>query len=129
MDVLNREKERRLAYLGQLEIRLTEKEQALRQASDERAELRDQLIMRNKEQRENLQQHQKLLEIERGKLQEMEEEKERQLRRMRDLEISFSTDKERLCERVGVLESALADKDHVLTQQADNLALLTSELE
>ena len=43
VDKLNREKERGLAYLGQLEIRLTEKEQALRQASDERAELRDQL--------------------------------------------------------------------------------------
>lgn len=43
VDRLNREKERGLAYLGQLEIRLTEKEQALRQASDERAELRDQL--------------------------------------------------------------------------------------
>ena len=40
---LNREEERGLAYLGQLEVRLTEKEQALRQASDERAELRDQL--------------------------------------------------------------------------------------
>ena len=87
------------------------------------------LDQHSKEQRENLQQHQKLLEIERGKLQEMEEEKERQLGRMRDLEISFSTDKERLCERVGVLENALADKDHTLTQQAVNLALLTSELE
>lgn len=43
VDRLNREKERGLAYLGQLEIRLAEKEQALRQASDERAELRDQL--------------------------------------------------------------------------------------
>ena len=43
VDRLNREKERGLAYLGQLEIRLTEKEQALRQASDERAELRDEL--------------------------------------------------------------------------------------
>lgn len=43
VDRLNREKERGLAYLGQMEIRLTEKEQALRQATDERAELRDQL--------------------------------------------------------------------------------------
>lgn len=43
VDRLNREKERGLAYLGQLEIRLTEKEQALRQAHDERTELRDQL--------------------------------------------------------------------------------------
>ena len=43
VDRLHREKERGLAYLGQLEIRLTEKEQALRQASDERAELRDEL--------------------------------------------------------------------------------------
>ena len=42
-DRLNREKERGLAYLGQLEIRLTKKEQALGQANDERAELRDQL--------------------------------------------------------------------------------------
>ena len=87
------------------------------------------LDQHSKEQRENLQQHQKLLEIERGKLQEMEEEKERQLGRMRDLEISFSTDKERLCERVGALENALADKDQMLTQQADNIALLTRELE
>ena len=76
-----------------------------------------------------IQQHQTLLEKERGKLQEMEEEKERQLGRMRDLEISFSTDKERLCERVGALENALADKDQMLTQQADNIALLTRELE
>ena len=87
------------------------------------------LDQHSKEQRENLQQHQKLLEIERGKLQEMEEEKERQLGRMRDLEISYSTDKERLCERVRVLENALVDKDHTLTQQAVNLALLTSEVE
>ena len=43
VDRLNREKERGLAYLGQLEIRLTEKEQALRQAQDEKVELRDQL--------------------------------------------------------------------------------------
>ena len=87
------------------------------------------LDQHSKEQRENLQQHQKLLEIERGKLQEMEEEKERQLGRMRDLEISYSTDKERLCERMRALENALADKDHTLTQQAVNVALLTSELE
>ena len=87
------------------------------------------LDQHSKEQRENLQQHQKLLEIERGKLQEMEEEKERQLGRMRDLEISYSTDKERLCERMQALENALADKDHTLTQQVVNMALLTSELE
>lgn len=87
------------------------------------------LDQHSKEQRENLQQHQKLLEIERGKLQEMEEEKERQLGRMMDLEISYSTDKERLCERIRVLENALADKDHSLTQQAVNMTLLTSELE
>ena len=87
------------------------------------------LDQHSKEQRENLQQHQKLLEIERGKLQEMEEEKERQLGRMRDLEISYSTDKERLCERMQALENALADKDHTLTQQAVNMAMLTSELE
>lgn len=87
------------------------------------------LDQHSKEQRENLQQHQKLLEIERGKLQEMEEEKERQLGRMRDLEISYSTDKERLCERMRALENALADKDHTLTQQAVNMAMLTSELE
>ena len=43
VDRLNREKERGLVYLGQLEIRLTEKEQALRHSSDERNELRDQL--------------------------------------------------------------------------------------
>ena len=87
------------------------------------------LDQHSREQRENLQQHQKLLEIERGKLQEMEEEKERQLGRMRDLEISYSTDKERLCERMQALENALADKDHTLTQQAVNMAMLTSELE
>lgn len=87
------------------------------------------LDQHSKEQRENLQQHQKLLEIERGKLQEMAEEKEHQLGRMRDLEISYSADKERLCERIRVLESAVADNDHTLTQQAVNLALLTSELE
>ena len=87
------------------------------------------LDQHSKEQRENLQQHQKLLEIERGKLQEMEEQKERQLGRMRDLEISYSTDKERLCERILVLENALADKDHTLTQQAVNMVLLTGELE
>ncbi|XP_020622896.1 probable serine/threonine-protein kinase DDB_G0271682, partial [Orbicella faveolata] len=87
------------------------------------------LDQHSKEQRENLQQHQKLLEIERGKLQEMEEEKERQLGRMMDLEISYSTDKERLCERIRVLENALADKDHSLTQQAVNMTFLTSELE
>ena len=87
------------------------------------------LDQHSKEQRENLQQHQKLLEIERGKLQDMEEEKERQIGRMRDLEISYSTDKERLCERIGVLENALVDKDHSLTQQAVNIAMLTGELE
>lgn len=43
VDRLNREKERGLAYLGNIEIRLTEKEQALRQANDERGELREQL--------------------------------------------------------------------------------------
>ena len=40
---LNREKERGLAYLGQLEIRLTEKQQALKHAQDENVELRDQI--------------------------------------------------------------------------------------
>ena len=83
------------------------------------------LDQHSKEQRENLQQHQKLLEIEREKLQEMEEEKERHLGRMRDLEISYSADKELL----RVLESSLVEKDHVLTQQAANLALINNELE
>lgn len=87
------------------------------------------LDQHSKEQRENLQQHQKLLEIERGKLQEMEEEKERQLGRIRDLEIGYSADKERLYERVRVLENALTEKDHTLTQQTVNLALLSNELE
>ena len=87
------------------------------------------LDQHSKEQRENLQQHQRLLDIERGKLQEMEEQKELQLGRMRDLEISYSTDKERLCDRIRVLENALVDKDHTLTQQAVNLGLLSSELE
>lgn len=83
------------------------------------------LDQHSKEQRENLQQHQKLLEIERGKLQEMEEEKERQLGRMRDLEISYSTDRERL----RVLENTVVEKDRVLAQQAANLAMINNELE
>ena len=40
---LNREKERERAYLGQLEIRLTEKQQALKHAQDENVELQDQI--------------------------------------------------------------------------------------
>lgn len=87
------------------------------------------LDQHSKEQRENLQQHQKLLNIERGKLHEMEEEKERHLGRMRDLEISYSTDKERFYERIRVLENALLDKDHTLTQQAVNLAVISNDLE
>lgn len=87
------------------------------------------LDQHSKEQRENLQQHQRLLDIERGKLQEMEEQKKLQLGRLRNLEISYCTDKERLCERIRVLENALLDKDHTLTQQAVNLGLLNSELE
>lgn len=43
VDRLNREKERGLAYLDQLEIRLKEKDQAMQQARDESIELRDQL--------------------------------------------------------------------------------------
>lgn len=87
------------------------------------------LDQHSKEQRENLQQHQRLLELERGKLRDVEEENERQLGRMRDLEISFSADKERLLERIRVLESALGEKDQVLTQQTVNLTLMNSELE
>ena len=87
------------------------------------------LDQHSKEQRENLQQHQKLLNIERGKLHEMEEEKERHLGRMRELEISYSTDKERFYERIRVLENALLDKDHMLTQQAVNLSVISNDLE
>lgn len=87
------------------------------------------LDQHSKEQRENLQQHQRLLELERGKLRDVEEENERQLGRMRDLEISFSADKERLLERIRVLESALGEKDQVLTQQTVNLTLMNNELE
>lgn len=83
------------------------------------------LDQHSKEQRENLQQHQKLLEIERGKLQEMEAEKERHIGRMRDLEISYSTDRERL----RVLENSVVEKDRILTQQAANLAMINNELE
>ena len=101
-----------------LKLQIQEKNSTLRERKQEIDSLK-----------RGIQQHQNLLEIERGKLQEMEEEKERQLGRMRDLEISYSTDKERLCERVGVLENALADKDQMLTQQAVNIALLTKELE
>ena len=87
------------------------------------------LDQHSKEQRENLQQHQRLLELERGKLREVEEENDRQLGRMRDLEISFSADKERLLERIRVLESALGEKDQALTQQTVNLTLMNNELE
>ena len=87
------------------------------------------LDQHSKEQRESLQQHQKLLEFERGKLREVEEEKERNLGRMRDLEISYSADKERLLERVRILETALHEKDQILTQQAVNGDLISNELE
>ena len=87
------------------------------------------LDQHSKEQRESLQQHQKLLEFERGKLREVEEEKERNLGRMRDLEISYSADKELLLERIRLLESAMNDKEQVLTQQTVNLALINNELE
>lgn len=87
------------------------------------------LDQHSKEQRENLQQHQRLLEIERGKLREVEEEKERNLGRMRDLEISYSFDKERLVERIRVLERILSEKDQVLTQQTISLSLANDELE
>ena len=43
VDRLNREKERGLAYLDQLEIRLTEKQQDLKRAQDENDEFRDTL--------------------------------------------------------------------------------------
>lgn len=59
----------------------------------------------------------------------MEEENDRQLGRMRHLEISFSADKERLLETIRVLESNLSEKDQVLTQQIVNLTLMNSELE
>ena len=87
------------------------------------------LDQHSKEQRESLQQHQKLLEFERGKLREVEEEKERNLGRMRELEISYSADKERLLERVRILETALHEKDQILTQQAVNGDLISNELE
>ena len=87
------------------------------------------LDQHSKEQRENLQQHQKLLELERGKLREVVEERERNLGRMRDLEISYSTEKERFLERIRVLESALSEKDQVLAQQTVNISLMNNELE
>ena len=87
------------------------------------------LDQHSKEQRENLQQHQKLLELERDKLRGVEEEKERNLGRMRDLEISYIADKERHLERIRVLEGALSERDQVLTQQNVNLSLLNNELE
>lgn len=59
----------------------------------------------------------------------MEEEKERHLGRMRDLEISYSADKERLLERIRVLENAFNEKDQVLTQQTVNMSLMNNELE
>ena len=64
------------------------------------------------EQGENLQQHQRLLR-------EVEEEKERNLGRMRDLEMSYS--EERLLERIRVLEDVLNEKDQALTQQSEEL--------
>ena len=72
------------------------------------------------EQGENLQQHQRLLR-------EVEEEKERNLGRMRDLEMSCS--EERLLERIRVLEDVLKEKDQALTQQSANLSLVNEELE
>ena len=87
------------------------------------------LDQHSKEQRENLQQHQRLLELERGKLREVEEERARHLGRMRDLEISYSADKERLLERIRALESAFSEKDQFLTQQTVNMSLMNNELE
>ena len=80
------------------------------------------LDQHSKEQRQNLQHHQRLLC-------EVEEEKERNLGRMRDLEISYSADKERLLERIRVLEGVLNEKDQALTQQSVNLSLANEELE
>ena len=48
---------------------------------------------------------------------------------MRDLEISYSADKERLLERIRVLEGVLNEKDQALTQQSVNLSLANEELE
>ena len=80
------------------------------------------LDQHSKEQRENLQHHQRLLR-------EVEEEKERNVGRMRHLEISYSADKEGLLERIRVLEGVLNEKDQTLTQQSVNLSLANKELE
>lgn len=52
-----------------------------------------------------------MLEIERGKLWEVEEEKECNFGWMRDLEISYLFDKECFVERIWVLERILSEKD------------------
>ena len=62
-------------------------------------------------------------------LREAEEEKKRNRGPLRVSEISYSADKERLLERIRVLEVVLREKDQALTQQRVNLSLVNEELE
>ena len=48
---------------------------------------------------------------------------------MRDLEISYSADNERLLQRIRVLEGVLNEKDQALTKKSINLSLANEELE
>ena len=77
------------------------------------------LDQHSKEQRENLQQHQRLLR-------EVGEERRRNLRCMRPWINSYSAI---LGKRIRVLEVDLNEKDQALTQQSVNLSLANEELE
>ena len=58
----------------------------------------------------------------------LSEEKERVLLQMRNSEKSYSADKERRIERIRVLETALHEKNQILTQQVFNRYFINNEI-
>ena len=116
-DRLKSEEKRRQAYRGQLEIRLTEKEQALRQASDERAELRDQLRRKETfllEKDRTLHRLEKQLQYERRTQREQEAALQE---RLRNMQIQMDQERNR---RISI-ERELTEERLTLQQDRENL--------
>ena len=132
LSLANEELEKERASVSRLQNEIEKKREDLRRLQSESQDaqaVRNMLEQQLREKEVNFRTLQANLGEEQQARQRLEKEKERNRGRMRDLEISYSADKERVLERIRLLEGVLNKKDQDLTQQSVNLSLANEELE
>ena len=132
LSLANKDLEKEKASVSQLQNEVEKEREDLRRLQSESQDaqaVRNMLEQQLREKEVNFRTLQANLGEEQQARQRLEKEKERNRGRMRDLELSYSADKERLLERIRVLEGVLNEKDQTLTQQSVNLSLANEELE